>query len=600
MELTAADINASLRRPIQSGLVYAAFMPASDCSSTWLVKGNTSLSIANMKETALKYRHHTEKLQKQFFNDKNLEKLCRDIHDFLFNNIQYKLDGEKQLLRSPACTWVSRNDGVDCKSYSIFASTILLNAGVKHYMRRIKQASKPDGFTHVYIIVPKNQRTLKKSTLTDYYVIDGTINSLQELPYIEADDVLVEPKKKRGLGAAQQTDYKGDDIDSYLDRGYNDALLSYEQAHKTGSIEGAIKLANENAKIDAASGAITAIATAINPVAGAVVGAVAAVVSLLFRSRRPDPCAGSFYIPDEINNNLKNRFNESFKKSMLRVQEHINKGTEAAAVNELNSMLKNIDLGIAHFTSEIQKESNPCSKAALIGYTDFVGKIAQIIENFLVGLKAVMGEYYNVTEVKKKGSTAERTWYFIIPNGRRPVEATYRVIIFESRDKKKGVYPYGTEQNFDDWLNENTMDLAKKYGDSVAKQYYAEMLPFKEKIAAIRKNVYVSVPVQLSMEDKLRAQEYSIYLKYDKEYQAELLAKTKSAKEAYTAANLTFWEELKKIRAQRLYDENRRVENIAKIAQSNADAKAGLEQKKTLNYLLFGAIGLAMLAVIKK
>ena len=61
-------------------------------------------------------------------------------------------------------------------------------------MRRIKQAMNPDGFTHVYVVVPKNQKT---ANLTQgYYVIDGTINTMQELPYLEKDDVLVDNSKQ--------------------------------------------------------------------------------------------------------------------------------------------------------------------------------------------------------------------------------------------------------------------------------------------------------------------------------------------------------------------------------------------------------------------
>lgn len=48
------------------------------------------------------------------------------------------------------------------------------------------------------------------------------------------------------------------------------------------------------------------------------------------------------------------------------------------------------------------------------------------------------------------------------------------------------------------------------------------------------------------MEDELRREQYSIYLKYDKKYQQELLDLAKSKTEAYNLANKTFWEELKK------------------------------------------------------
>ncbi|MDO5106281.1 hypothetical protein [Capnocytophaga sp.] len=166
------SINQALYRPILSGARYDGYMPSSDCSSVRLGKGDTSFSIQKMKETALKYRHHTERLTQVLLqNETSLARFCANIHSFLFNHLQYKLDGEVQKLRSPACSWASRNEGIDCKSYSIFASTILQNAGISHYMRRIRQRGMyADAYTHVYVIVPKNQKTNK---LKDgYYTID--------------------------------------------------------------------------------------------------------------------------------------------------------------------------------------------------------------------------------------------------------------------------------------------------------------------------------------------------------------------------------------------------------------------------------------------
>ena len=93
------------------------------------------------------------------------------------------------MLRSPACSWASRHSGIDCKSYTIFGSTVLLNMGIKHYMRRIVQPSHPDGYTHVYLVIPKNQKTANLNS--GYYLIDGTINTEQELPYLKHDDVLM-------------------------------------------------------------------------------------------------------------------------------------------------------------------------------------------------------------------------------------------------------------------------------------------------------------------------------------------------------------------------------------------------------------------------
>ena len=122
--------------------------------------------------------------------------MVSDIQNFLYWHLQYALDGEKQLLRSPACSWVSRFQGIDCKSYSIFASTILLNAGISHYMRRIKQKGNPDAFTHVYVVVPIDQQSYDLSK--EYYTIDGTIDISvkDELPRLDFDDVFLMARSK--------------------------------------------------------------------------------------------------------------------------------------------------------------------------------------------------------------------------------------------------------------------------------------------------------------------------------------------------------------------------------------------------------------------
>ena len=187
--MTAADINSALHRQVRTGTIYDAFMPPSDCSSKKLGNGDTAFALKHMAKTALKYQHQTRTLTTKFFSGISLLSLCNELHQFLFWHFQYAIDGDKQLLRSPACSWVSRFEGIDCKSYTIFASTVLLNAGVRHYMRRIVQASNPNAFTHVYIVVPKNQTT--GSLNSGYYVIDGTINTMQELPFLRKDDLQV-------------------------------------------------------------------------------------------------------------------------------------------------------------------------------------------------------------------------------------------------------------------------------------------------------------------------------------------------------------------------------------------------------------------------
>ncbi|WP_299840443.1 hypothetical protein, partial [uncultured Tenacibaculum sp.] len=151
-------INALLHRKIKSGVEYDHLMPKSDCSSVFIANGDTKVAIDNMAIWAYKYKEHTKLLAQEVFKKYSLNNLCKELHIFLYDHFQYKLDGHKQKLRSPACSWSTRSKGIDCKSYSIFASTVLSNLGYSHYLRRVIQ-NKGEGYSHVYVIVPVDQKT---------------------------------------------------------------------------------------------------------------------------------------------------------------------------------------------------------------------------------------------------------------------------------------------------------------------------------------------------------------------------------------------------------------------------------------------------------
>lgn len=217
--MTTAEINQSLYRPLQNGNAYDSLFPSSRCSVTPLAKGNTKVAIQEMAKWAFKYQAHTEKLTEVLY-DTNLVDFIDNIQYFLYNHIQYAIDGQNQNLKSPACAWETRKTGTDCKSYSIFASTILLNAGVKHYLRRIEQRHVPNAFTHVYVVIPlnQNQPKLRKNSRAneDYIIIDGTIKNNDELDFVKKDDIFMEPSLQiNGLASPMTANYGlGCDCDS--------------------------------------------------------------------------------------------------------------------------------------------------------------------------------------------------------------------------------------------------------------------------------------------------------------------------------------------------------------------------------------------------
>ncbi|CEN53913.1 hypothetical protein [Capnocytophaga canis] len=676
--MTRAEINKTLYRPIRAGKQYESVMPFSDCSSTKLGYGDTQFAINNMAKTAKKYKHHTTELSKKFFANQPLQRLCNNIHNFLFWHFQYAIDGDDQLLRSPACSWVSRKQGIDCKSYSIFASTILLNLGVSHYMRRIKQHSNPHGFTHVYVIVPKDQKNHNLSQ--GYYVIDGTINSSVEPHFLEKDDVFVKADSKDGLGVPavfvqtakttaettipqkrkawetfvqsletmermnpENADLKRLKIrvhqlamqgrtdvrfsmngftvilenerfelwkkpvsqlgnaerNQVIDNIINDA---YQQSSAYLEQVNASKKAQTVAVVNAvgnASAALVNVIPGIGQIISVALVAVTALVSMAVMFGY-DPCSSRFYRTDYINENLEKKFLPQFKATLDRVEAHFKNGTTVLAADDLNKLLQEIDLGVAHFLHEMQVVTDDCNRSVLQGYVNFVKGIQQAVSTTLEGIKANLDPYFNVAVVEKEASVNARSWFFIVPISRNAVRKKFRFLEVESRDKKKGIYPYASEENFDNWLNNNVSEIKFNYGQAAADNYKREMLPFKEKIKKIRENLNIPVVTRVVLEDELRKQQYDIYLKYDKKYMEGLVKKAKDEAVAYALANKSFWEELKKLRQMRFKDEKNRVENIRRIAFGDARRDFKTEKKKQENVLLLGMIGIGTLVLMNE
>ncbi|MFD0862501.1 transglutaminase-like domain-containing protein [Sungkyunkwania multivorans] len=183
-------INSSLYREILDGRNFDRHFERNSCPVKNAGRGRTDFGLKAMAKAARIYQQQASNIA-PVLDQGNLADTIEEIHWFLYNHIQYSIDPARQQLRSPACSWAERRKGIDCKSYSIFASTILLNLGIKHYLRRVRQPDlHEDAFTHVYVLVPLDQ---KSGSLTRYYIIDGTVEENNEVPYLEKDDIFMEP-----------------------------------------------------------------------------------------------------------------------------------------------------------------------------------------------------------------------------------------------------------------------------------------------------------------------------------------------------------------------------------------------------------------------
>lgn len=190
--MTKEQINLLLKRRIKNGDEFSHLIEKPKNQSVKLDKGDTFYSVKIMSVWAKTFYKQVAKLS-QILKGDSIKDTCDKIHYFLFYDIQYRADGQTQNIRSPANSWFNRREGIDCKSYSIFASCVLLNLGIKHYIRQIKQPNfNAKQYTHVYVVVPKNQQS--GNLENGYCVIDGTVGSNKEPKYTSKEDVFMSLK----------------------------------------------------------------------------------------------------------------------------------------------------------------------------------------------------------------------------------------------------------------------------------------------------------------------------------------------------------------------------------------------------------------------
>ncbi|WP_044398832.1 hypothetical protein [Lacinutrix sp. Hel_I_90] len=177
------------KREVIASSPFAKLMQSGNCQVDSKSEGDTLHGVKAMKETALKFKEQTSKVAKALIGN-SIEETVQNNYNFVYTHFQYEADGYLQQLRSPNCSFAQRFSGIDCKSYSVFVSTLLLNQNIAHIIRRVKQRDyKPSHWSHVYIIVPVDQQ--KTSLSKGYYVIDGTLHINKETPYIKKHDTIM-------------------------------------------------------------------------------------------------------------------------------------------------------------------------------------------------------------------------------------------------------------------------------------------------------------------------------------------------------------------------------------------------------------------------
>lgn len=497
----AEHINSELHRKLKSGKKYEGLIPYSDCSSVKLADGDTKVAIDNMAIWSKKYQHHTAKLSK-LFAKYPLPIMCEKLHTFLYEHFQYKIDGINQNLRSPACSWKSRADGIDCKSYSIFASTVLLNLGVTHYLRRIKQGVT-DGFSHVYVIVPKNQKTndLKQG----YFTIDGTLQQNAEPLFYEKDDILMQS-----------------DIPAY--------------------------------------GLANPIQMALMEVGATV---VKDTLMLIYQGLMNEiiGCDDRKYRTGVVQMRLNKELKEPLERLLISLNDAIAYGNKPRIQHLFNELLKEFDLGYTHLQHEVAYNyENKCINNLLVNSLNYVTKMKEVIDTFYNNFKKTYGKVFNLEEFNKRGYTNDRTFYFVVNTADSPTDSYYRYIVLQENGNKYGIEPiWNFEVNGFKWLNDNANFLKINYGSSSALGFKNEVAPVMEEIKKIRAKYYFGGEALYYFEQPLQRKLYKIWLKYDSKYVDYLKTEAQSLRTANELAMRDF-----KKRFNREVEEDKRIKNIVK------------------------------------
>jgi len=148
---------AAFQRTLRSGKEYDKYFPTSQLQRTDPVimpDSDTFDTIDQMSKVAHQYQADTAGVA-QVLKGKDFEATLRNDWQFGYSYFQYKPDkpGVEQL-RRPLRAWADRVTGIDCDCYAILLSTILLNQGIAHKLRKTKYDNKPD-YQHIYVVVPK-------------------------------------------------------------------------------------------------------------------------------------------------------------------------------------------------------------------------------------------------------------------------------------------------------------------------------------------------------------------------------------------------------------------------------------------------------------
>lgn len=194
-------MEAATRRRVRSGKEYDHLFSRPNGKDTLIKKSaDVSDTVSFIQRIVPLTLSDTAKVAK-VLKEKRLGETCRNYWQFVFDHIPYHRDKDGvEQVRRPARTWWDRkhpneegNVGVDCDCYTVFLSSMLMNAGIPHKYRIAKYPKRPPEvahWQHIYIVVPKDGKLDHNlESRDDYIVMDCVKNNYDdEQPYLEVKD----------------------------------------------------------------------------------------------------------------------------------------------------------------------------------------------------------------------------------------------------------------------------------------------------------------------------------------------------------------------------------------------------------------------------
>ncbi len=171
----------SARHIASDGKTFVNFRNAENADIITVLHSNIDRATRQVREVAESFRGMSDLAT------------CRNIFNFLKENIRYQADGYNQDIRLPG-RFVATATG-DCKSYSLFTAAILSNLGIPYCIRYASYTADPTP-QHVYIVAtPINAKPI---------IIDAVYGKFnQEKKYTYKQDYTMNVRTLSGIGAAQ-------------------------------------------------------------------------------------------------------------------------------------------------------------------------------------------------------------------------------------------------------------------------------------------------------------------------------------------------------------------------------------------------------------